>query len=651
MKMKIPNGLSIPVELIVEPSKKALKKIRALIHRATAPTDNHNIMASLEETRRLKETGTSYSRRAALLGGMALGAMLMASPAAADTIFTAYSFNATSGTTPRTMPDRIADIRNVKDFGAVGNGIADDRAAIQACINAAATSGVSIDGIQTGAIVFFPPGVYLIGSPGLSFAALGNSSIHLVGSGLHCCALTGNFAGFIIDKRNDNAQNLEGIEGLTVKNYSTSVNAGAIQINSAQGCVVKHCLVTGYVGIDNSANAYCTTIYTCVLSGLSERPAGSTGIFATQTTIIGTRVQGFDVGIQAWNAGFACIGCACETCNTAFILGIDRGNAFTASISGTTMDVTELFWGAGILDGVVVSGIGVTSATVVKQLTETGTQGPGKTGTYQISVSQNVSSRTMTTPQAVSNMSGFVINGFQTERCGAGIYVFAGTGGLIGGITLTGSIGPGLTYTNITWSGGTATINLPTPHGQPSGTRNIKLEGSGSYNGDQVGTFVSGGSTITFTSANFGTVSAGTWSFRIQHGIRMRGCTNVIILCPQNGINPAPEQAYMDLAADGNTSGTNNVLIGVNGSFIMPPANSKASYTYIACNGANFDPSIAYADRPGASGVYETTPKIGMMYNFNNANSVAWGTAITGGGGTTNVLGRYNGTAWTVVGI
>lgn len=63
------------------------------------------------------------------------------------------SVTATGSTTARTLANRFADVVNVKDFGAVGDGVADDTAAIQAALNQA----------ENGSL-FFPIGTYRITS-------------------------------------------------------------------------------------------------------------------------------------------------------------------------------------------------------------------------------------------------------------------------------------------------------------------------------------------------------------------------------------------------------------------------------------------------------------------------------------------------------
>jgi hypothetical protein len=65
-------------------------------------------------------------------------------------------FLATGTTTPRNLVTREADVVNVKDFGAVGDEVADDTAAIQAAFNFANS--------QNGGLVFFPKGTYLTGN-------------------------------------------------------------------------------------------------------------------------------------------------------------------------------------------------------------------------------------------------------------------------------------------------------------------------------------------------------------------------------------------------------------------------------------------------------------------------------------------------------
>ena len=59
-----------------------------------------------------------------------------------------------TGATPRTVVSKLADTVSVKDFGAVGDGVTDDTAAIQAAVNAVRAAG--------GGTIYFPTGTYLV---------------------------------------------------------------------------------------------------------------------------------------------------------------------------------------------------------------------------------------------------------------------------------------------------------------------------------------------------------------------------------------------------------------------------------------------------------------------------------------------------------
>jgi hypothetical protein len=61
-----------------------------------------------------------------------------------------------TGASARTVQDKLREIVSVKDFGAVGNGVSDDAAAIQAAIDAVEASN--------GGTVYFPAGTYLVSS-------------------------------------------------------------------------------------------------------------------------------------------------------------------------------------------------------------------------------------------------------------------------------------------------------------------------------------------------------------------------------------------------------------------------------------------------------------------------------------------------------
>lgn len=65
-----------------------------------------------------------------------------------------------AGAIDRLVQDKLRELINVKDFGATGNGVTDDTAAIQAAVNA------------TNGMLYFPPGIYLCGQVNISQSIL-----------------------------------------------------------------------------------------------------------------------------------------------------------------------------------------------------------------------------------------------------------------------------------------------------------------------------------------------------------------------------------------------------------------------------------------------------------------------------------------------
>src|SRR6516164_2002460 len=104
--------------------------------------------------------------------GTGLGALAskLSQPAEADTIFADFRFPAKGAPVGRTMPDRLSDTINVKDWGAAGDSKANDTSKIQAAIDYCVGLG--------GGKVFFPPGAYLISS-GLNVGSNSTSGIRV----------------------------------------------------------------------------------------------------------------------------------------------------------------------------------------------------------------------------------------------------------------------------------------------------------------------------------------------------------------------------------------------------------------------------------------------------------------------------------------
>lgn len=117
------------------------------------------------------------------VGGNATLAQLAASGGSALVGF----IQSGAGAQARTVQAKLRDTVSVKDFGAVGNGVVDDTAAIQAAINAVAALG--------GGHVYIPRGNYLLNT-GLTISS---PSTHITGDGFTTVLIAGASVTTLID--------------------------------------------------------------------------------------------------------------------------------------------------------------------------------------------------------------------------------------------------------------------------------------------------------------------------------------------------------------------------------------------------------------------------------------------------------------------
>lgn len=136
-----------------------------------------------------------------------------------------------------------SNIFDVKSYGALGDGAADDTAEIQAAIDdvPSYTSGMG------GAIVSFPPGKYIISST-LTIPST-KSGITLRGAGEASTWLIGSVAGGpILSTFYDNTANVSNsfvtIEGMVIYNSSVAASSCGLRIVQAGTVNVKRCQIT-----------------------------------------------------------------------------------------------------------------------------------------------------------------------------------------------------------------------------------------------------------------------------------------------------------------------------------------------------------------------------------------------------------------------
>lgn len=159
------NGVTVRIRRVVPFTQEAALRTQGPF----TPSSLENALDKLtHETQQLNEDRLELATRVDSV-------VASAAAATGDSLVTS-----TGSTTARKLKDRHAELRNVKDYGAVGNGVADDYAGIQAAIDAAAAAG--------GGAVYVPPGTYLVGRP----LRIKTSNIRLLGAGRYASTIRSN---------------------------------------------------------------------------------------------------------------------------------------------------------------------------------------------------------------------------------------------------------------------------------------------------------------------------------------------------------------------------------------------------------------------------------------------------------------------------
>lgn len=234
------------------------------------------------------------------------------------------------------LVSHVYDVRSPR-FGARGDGVSDDWAAIQAAINAAPESST----------VYLPTGAYRITAT-LDF---GSKVLRLQGDSQGRAAEGVTSGGSVIFGAVNGPLVRSGavlhsgisIEKLGFKNTHAAGTGLAV---TGVGIALRDLSIQAFIGIDARLNTFTLLIENVVIHPIAAFAVGSIGILASShTQIIGCDIANFDHGIRAYGTTVNITGCRLEVNNTALMLGMDATGAShqlsRSSITGNSMEAND----------------------------------------------------------------------------------------------------------------------------------------------------------------------------------------------------------------------------------------------------------------------------------------------------------------------
>jgi hypothetical protein len=252
----------------------------------------------------------------------------------------------------------LGGVKNVKGYGAVGDGSTDDTAAIQAAVDYATSPYSS----TYRGVIYFPPGTYRVTSSVTFERSTGINRIHFLGSG--GAKIVGNFADALLRRDPDAISGPDyttiSIRDLFLENEHTT--GKAIALHCCIGAKVTNCMIVAHIGVE-TWNGQATTVDSCSFNRSDKTLAASIGVLAGNgTTVINSDFVSYEHGIRHHNVGLNVIGGRFEVNSTGIALGLDEdGAVFQSSnvfISGVSMETNLTAIYVGAVAGLQISGGG-----------------------------------------------------------------------------------------------------------------------------------------------------------------------------------------------------------------------------------------------------------------------------------------------------
>jgi hypothetical protein len=257
----------------------------------------------------------------------------------------------------RTIQDKLRDTVSVKDFGAVGDGVTDDTAAIQTAIDYVYDNG--------GGTVYFPSGTYITTKSLLVWGATPSpyfsKAVSLVGenktltkikkttnAGYGGASPYANDDAIIVLARRDlTAGSAVGVGSVTIDNFSLlgDLSSGKVAFGlfnrcSAGSCVFKNLAVDAAIGFRTTEDFYLGKIDNCqfVVSthGISMLKAGTSN-FLTNVFVYGASTIGYNLrGVYSSADSIACDEC------TGVCYQFDFGNWVINGLGSESLNATKI---------------------------------------------------------------------------------------------------------------------------------------------------------------------------------------------------------------------------------------------------------------------------------------------------------------------